>query len=295
MLQDKNRILKSTDRRKLLTEQAAESLFALSAVMAAAAAVLVCLFLFAKGIPTIMKIGAAEFISGKEWRPTNGSYGIFPMLAGTLLVTLGAMITGAPVGVLTAVFMVYFCPEKQRRLMRAAVGVMAGIPSVVYGFFGLTVIVPIIRAIFGGRGMSLLAASILLGIMIMPTVIAVSESAVVSVPVSFYEGSLALGAGREYSVFHAVLPAAKSGIASALLLGIGRAMGETMAVIMVAGNQPLLPERLTDGVRTLTANIALEMGYAADLHREALIAASSVLFMLVLAVNAVFMRIKKER
>lgn len=216
------------------------------------------------------------------------------MILGSIYVTAGAIMIGVPIGILTAVFMARFCPPKLYKVLKPAIDLMAGIPSVVYGFFGLMVIVPLIRQLFGGKGSSLLAASIVLGIMILPTIIGVSESAIRAVPNSYYEGSLALGASHERSVFFAILPAAKSGILAGVILGVGRAIGETMAVVMVAGNQAVIPESILKGVRTMTANIVLEMGYAADLHREALIATAVVLFVFILIINLTFSIIKRS-
>ena len=250
--------------------------FLLSACISILAVALICIFLFANGIPAMAKVGVWDFLSGQKWKPTSDIYGILPMILGSIYVTAGALIIGVPIGILTAVFMAQFCPKKLYRVLKPAVDLLAGIPSVVYGFFGLMVIVPAIRSIWGGNGTSMLAASIVLGIMILPTIIGVSESAVRAVPESYYEGALALGASHERSVFKAVLPAAKSGIFAGVILGIGRAIGETMAVIMVAGNQPVMPSGLLKGVRTLTINIVMEMGYAADLHRETLIATGAV-------------------
>ncbi len=238
------------------------------------------------------KIGFTDFIFGTVWRPGNNQFGILPMIVGSVYVTAGALIIGVPVGILTSVFMAYFCPEKIYKSLKSAINLMAGIPSVVYGFFGLVVLAPFIRETFGGRGLSLLTAGLLLGLMILPTIISVSESSIKAVPKSYYEGGLALGASHERSVFFTVLPAAKSGIFAAVVLGIGRAVGETMAVMMIAGNQPVIPTKLTAGVRTLTTNIVLEMGYATDLHREALIATAVVLFVFVLIINLSFSMIK---
>ena len=201
---------------------------------------------------------------------------------------------GVPIGILAAVYMARFCNDKVYKIVKPAVGLLAGIPSVVYGFFGMVVLVPLFRNMFGGTGNSLFTASILLGIMILPTIVEVSESAIRAVPDSYYEGSLGLGASHERSVFFAVLPAAKSGILAGVVLGIGRAIGETMAVVMVAGNQAVVPSGLFNGVRTLTSNIVLEMGYATDLHREALIATAVVLFVFILLINLCFAALKKK-
>ena len=266
----------------------------MAAAASIVAAALICIFLFATGIPAIAEIGVTEFIFGTEWRPANDVYGIFPMIVGSIYVTLGALVLGVPIGILTAIFMVEFCPLKVYRVMKPLTNLMAGIPSVVYGFFGLVVLVPFIRDAFGGRGMSVLTASVLLALMILPTIISMSESAIRAVPRSYYEGGLALGASHERSVFFTVVPAAKSGIFAGVTLGLGRAIGETMAVMMVAGNQPVVPGSLLDGVRTLTTNIVMEMGYSTDLHREALIATAVILFVFVLIINLTFSLLKRR-
>ncbi len=266
-------------------EKAMEALLFLTAGVSVAAVILICIFLFASGIPAIREIGIFRFLFGTRWKPANHLYGIFPMIVGSLYVTAGALLIGVPVGVLTAVFLARFCPKRIYKPLKAAVNLMAGIPSVVYGFFGVVVLVPFVRETFGGRGMSVLTASVLLGLMILPTIIGVSETSIRAVPESYYEGGLALGASHERSVFYTVLPAAKSGIFAGIVLGIGRAIGETMAVMMVAGNQAVIPKNVLSGVRTLTTNIVLEMGYSTDLHREALIATAVVLFGFILLIN----------
>ena len=270
------------------------AVFLAAACVSILAVLTISVFLFANGIPAMSEIGVFDFLLGKTWRPTNGIYGIFPMILGSLYVTAGAILIGVPIGVLTAVFMAKFCPKSVYRILKPAVNLLAGIPSVVYGFFGLTVIVPAIRNGLGGSGSSMLAASVVLGIMILPTIINVSESAIRAVPESYYEGSLALGASHERSVFFTVLPAAKSGVFAAVILGMGRAVGETMVVIMVAGNQTAMPGGPLQGLRTLTANIVLEMAYAADLHRGALIATAVVLFVFILIINLSFSLLKRR-
>lgn len=280
--------------KKNIIESAMHAVFFIAALASIIAVLLICLFLFANGIPAIAKIGAFQFLLGREWTPTDipPAYGIFPMILGSLYVTAGAIITGVPIGILTAVFMAKFCHNKRiYAVIKPCIELLAGIPSVVYGFFGMMILVPIIRTVFerfDTNGNNILTASLLLGIMILPTIIALSESAIQAVPESYYEGARALGASHEHSVFFAVLPAARSGILAAVVLGVGRAIGETMAVIMVAGNQARMPEGVLEGVRTLTANIVLEMGYAADLHREALIATGAVLFVFILIINLAF-------
>ena len=274
-------------------EKAVEIFFLLLACVSIVAVVVICIFLFANGLPAVFEIGVADFLFGKQWRPGEHKFGIFPMIVGSVYATVGAILIGVPIGVLTAVFMAKICPKKLYKFLKPAVELLAGIPSIVYGFFALVVIVPIIRNTFPGNGLSLLSACILLGIMILPTIIGVAESAIRAVPESYYEGALALGATRERSLFKVVLPAAKSGVSAGVVLGIGRAIGETMAVNMVAGNNKVIPESIFKGVRTLTTNIVMEMGYATDLHREALIANGVVLFLFILLINSIFFILKK--
>lgn len=279
---------------KNVKENVMHIVFMVAACTSILAVALICVFLFANGIPAMTEVGIFDFLLGKTWKPSNDIYGIFPMILGSIYVTAGAIIVGVPTGVLSAIFMAKFCPKKLYRVLKPAIELLAGIPSVVYGFFGLVVLVPFIADNFKGNGNSILTASILLGIMILPTIIGVSEAAIRAVPESYYEGALALGATHERSVFFATLPAAKSGILSSVILGIGRAIGETMAVIMVAGNQARMPKGIFAGVRTLTANIVIEMGYAADLHRATLIATGVVLFVFILLLNLLFSVIKRR-
>lgn len=268
-----------------ILEKLMEIIFLVAACMSVLAVALICFFLFVNGIPAIKEIGVFDFLLGEKWKPSNDIYGIWPMILGSIYVTAGAIVIGVPIGILTSVFMAKYCPKRIYPFLKSSVELMAGIPSIVYGFFGLVLLVPFIREVFGGNGSSMLTASLLLGIMILPTIVGVSEAAIRAVPSQYYEGALALGATHERSIFFVVLPAAKSGIIAAVVLGVGRAIGETMAVIMVAGNQARLPKGIFKGVRTLTANIVIEMGYAADLHREALIATGVVLFVFILIIN----------
>ena len=268
--------------------------FFLAACVSIFSTILICVFIFANGVPAIKEIGVFKFLFGTVWKPSNDIYGIFPMIIGSIYVTAGAIILGVPVGVLCAVFMAKFCPKKLYRIMKPAIGLLAGIPSIVYGFFGLVVVVPIIQDIFGTGGKGVLTASIILGIMILPTIISVSEDAVRSVPESYYEGALALGDTHEQAVFRAMVPAAKSGILAGVILGVGRAIGETMAVIIIAGNQTVIPKSILSGVRTMTSNIVMEMGYATGLHRQALISTGVVLFVFILIINMLFSVMKKE-
>lgn len=277
-----------------IKEKLMKMVFMAAACVSIGAVILICVFLFASGVPAISQIGVFRFLLGTRWRPANDLYGIWPMIVGSAYVTAGALLIGVPVGILTAVYMARFCPKWLYKIMKSAVSLMAGIPSVVYGFFGLVVLVPFVRETFGGRGMSVMTASLLLGLMILPTIINVSETSIRAVPQSYYEGGLALGASHERSVFYAVLPAARSGIFAGVVLGIGRAIGETMAVMMVAGNQAVIPEKITSGVRTLTTNIVMEMGYSTDLHREALIGTAVVLFVFILVINLSLSLLKRK-
>ncbi|GAB1431820.1 phosphate ABC transporter permease subunit PstC [Spirochaetota bacterium] len=272
-----------------IKEKVMSRVFLLSALSTVLALALICLFLFINGIPAMAKIGVFSFLLGKEWSPSDTPplFGILPMIAGSLYVTAGAIIIGVPIGILTAVFLSKSCPKKLYKFIKPGMDLLAGIPSVVLGFFGMAVIVPVF-------GESILSASIVLGIMILPTVTGISESAIRAVPQNYYEGAVALGAGHYRAVFKVILPAANSGVLAAIILGVGRAIGETMAVIMIAGNQARMPVSLFKGVRTMTANIALEMGYAAELHREALITTALVLFVFILVINLGFVALKKR-
>lgn len=277
-------------------EAAMKGVFFLSACFSIIALLLIILFIFANGVPFIAEYGFFDFIFGMDWAPTNNVplYGIFPMIIGSIYVTLGAAIVGVPIGILTAVFMAEFCPPILYKVLKPATNLMAAIPSIVYGFFALRVFTPFIRENIGGNGYSVLTASVLLGIMILPTVIGLSESALRAVPKTYYTGSVALGATHERSVFRVLLPAAKSGIFSSVILGIGRAIGETMAVVLIAGNQAIIPDNLLSGVRTLTTNIVIEMAYATGQHREALIATAVVLFGFILLINSIFLYFKNK-
>lgn len=275
-------------------ERAAHAALAAAAAISIVAVALICVFLFVNGVPAIAKIGLPDFLFGMTWRPGNDIYGIFPMVVGSVFVTAGAIVVGVPVGILCAIFLSRFANSRIASIMMPCIELLAGIPSVVFGFFGLVVVVPFIRYMHPGSGMSLLAASLILGLMILPTVITVARSSLDAVPKSYYEGSLALGATHERSVFRILVPAAASGIIAGVVLGVCRAIGETMAVVMVAGNQTVIPDSLFDGVRTMTANIVLEMGYAAGLHREALIATGVVLFVFVLILTLALNVIKKR-
>ena len=246
--------------------------FLVCACISIAAVITICLFMFANGVPAIKEIGITKFLFGTQWRVSQNLFGIWPMIVGSIYVTAGAMIIGVPIGLLTAVFLAKYCPKKLYKFIKPIINLMAGIPSIIYGFFGLVVIIPIIQEMFGTAGDGILAASILLGMMILPTIINTAESSIVAVPEAYYEGALMSG----------------------IILGMGRAIGETMAVVMVAGNQAIIPDSITSGVRTLTANIVLEMAYATGLHRRALIATAVVLFVFVLIINVCFSIINRR-
>ena len=288
-LKEKNRT-GDKNRRK---EKLIEIFFLLLACISIIAVVVICIFLFANGLPAILEIGVKELLFGTKWRPGESLYGIFPMIIGSIYATIGAILLGVPIGILTAVFMSKICPKKLYKVLKPAMELLAGIPSIVYGFFALVVIVPIIRQLFPGNGLSLFTACILLGIMILPTIIGVAESAIRAVPDSYYEGALALGATRERSLFFVVVPAAKSGIMTAVVLGLGRALGEAMAIAMVAGGAVNLPLPF-NSVRFLTTLIVGEMSYSSGLHREVLFTIGLVLFAFILFVNIFLTRMIKK-
>lgn len=278
-----------------MQEKIFKGIFALCALLSIFAVLMICFFLFANAIPTITQIGLFDFIFGLDWYPTEEIFGIFPMIVGSIYVTALAILIGVPLGVLSAIYLSRFASKKEQKYILPAVELLGAIPSVVYGFFGLVIIVPLLATTFSGiPGKSVLAAALILSIMILPTIILVSKAAIDALPQSYYEGALALGASKERSVFFALIPAAKSGILASIILGVGRAIGEAMAVIMVAGNQALIPTSVLEGVRTLTTNIVLEMGYAQDLHREVLIANAVALFVFILLINTCFNALKKE-
>ena len=286
---------------KNFRENLMHAVFFVCALTSIAAVVLICVFLFANGVPAMREIGLLDFLTGAKWKPGNDIYGILPMILGSIYITAGAVVIGVPIGLLTAIFMAYYCPKKLYGLLKPCTELLAGIPSIVYGFFGMVIIVPAVRTVAhvvfhaDGSGASILAAAILLGIMILPTIIGVSEAALRAVPSAYYEGAVAMGARHERAVFTVMLPAAKSGVLAGVVLEKDRAFGETMAVIMVAGNQPRLTGNMLKGIRTMTANIVMEMGYATGLHREALIATGVVLFVFILIINLTFSVLKRRK
>lgn len=262
--------------------------FLICACISIAAVVMICGFIFASGVPAIKEIGVFNFLFGTSWKPSQGLFGIGPMIIGSIYVTAGAMIIGVPLGILVSVFMAKYCPKSLYRVIKPLINLMAGIPSIIYGFFGMVVIVPVVQNLFGTFGKGILTASVLLGMMILPTIINTVETSISAVPESYYEGALALGASKERSIFKTVIPAATSGIMSGIILGMGRAIGETMAVVMVCGNQAIMPDSILSGARTLTSNIVLEMAYASGLHQDALIGTAVVLFVFILIINLCF-------
>lgn len=266
-------------------EKIIEKLLMISAVIAILVVALITYFIFADGLPVMQKYGLGHFLAGSEWRPLNDQFGLLPMIVGSFLVTFGALIIGVPLSVGCAIFLAEIAPKQVTRVVRPAIELLAGIPSVVYGFYGLVILVPLIREIFGGRGFSILGASVVLAIMILPTVVNISEDAIRAVPREYKEGSLALGATHWQTIKKVIIPSARSGILTAIVLGMGRAIGETMAVIMVVGNVASLPDSILEPVRTLTGNIAIEMGYAAGEHSQALFATGIVLFVIIMILN----------
>lgn len=281
-----------------IAENFMQAIFFLSAIVSVIAVIAICLFLLLRGIPAIAEIGFVKFIFNEKWGPTNtpASYGILSMIVGSLYVTAGAIAIGVPIGLLCAIFLAEFCPSSIYKVVKPAVNLLAGIPSIIYGFFGMELIVPLVRENMGGNGFSIMSAAIILGIMILPTIISISESSIRAVPESYKEGALGLGATIEETVFKVVVPAAKSGILTSIILGIGRAVGETMAVVMVAGNavMPLDKIKLLKPIRTLTTNIVTEMSYASGLHESSLIATGVVLFVFIIILNTALSLIKAK-
>jgi len=268
-----------------------DRLIRISLLMVAFSAVsvlaIITIFIFEQGTPIMFKYGVRSFLLGGDWYPSEKSFALLPMIAGSLMVTFGALIAGVPLGLASAIFLTEFSHRRLTRILKPVIELLAGIPSVVYGFLGLMFLVPFIRENFGGPGLSVLAASIILGIMILPTVISIAIDSIRAVPDSYREGSIALGATKWQTVRMVVLPAARSGIIAGIILGMGRAIGETMAVIMIAGNAADIPGSILQPVRTLTSNIALEMAYASGEHREALFATGVILFIIIMILNTI--------
>ncbi len=280
---------------KNFKDKLSERIFFLLALSALSVLALITVFIFIKGVPIIAKVGFFNFVFGMKWAPSQGYYGIFPMIVGTVSVTLGAAIIGVPVAISCSIFLAEFAPEWLRNIFRPAIQLLAGIPSVVYGFWGVVFIVPWIRDYLGGPGLSILAGSIILAIMILPTIISITEVSILALPSHYKDGALALGLTHWQTIRHLLLPASKSGIVAAIILGLGRAVGETMAVIMVVGNAVALPESVLDPVRTLTTNIGIEMGYASGEHQQALFATGIVLFVIIMLMNGTAQYITRKK
>lgn len=280
---------------KNFKEKLSGSIFLVIALSSLSVLALITVFILIQGIPIISKVGLFNFIFGMKWAPSQGDFGIFPMIVGSVSVTLGAAILGVPIAICCSIFLAEFAPVAFRNIFRPAIQLLAGIPSVVYGFWGVLFIVPAIRKYLGGPGLSILAGSMILAIMILPTIISISEVSLLSLPRHYKEGGLALGLTHWQTIHSLLLPAAKSGIVSGIILGIGRAIGETMAVIMVLGNAVALPQSILDPVRTLTTNIGIEMGYASGDHQHALFATGIVLFVIIMILNATAQYITRKR
>lgn len=280
---------------KFNREKVVERLLLAVALSAIASLALIAVFILKEGVPFMLQVGPRNFLFSSDWSPQDGKFGIYPMIVASLWVTLGAMLIGAPLGVAGAIFLNEFVPRSVTRIIKPTIELLAGIPSVVFGFIGVVVLAPLIRSGLGGPGLSVLAGSVVLGIMVLPTVISISTDALSAVPNTYREGALALGATRWQAVHMVVLKAARSGIVASIILAMGRAVGETMAVIMVAGNAVKVPHSALDSVRTLTANIALEMGYATGLHRQALFATGVVLFVVIMILNSIAMAAVRRR
>lgn len=268
-----------------------EKLIRLALLLVAFSAVstllVITVFIFGEGTPIMFRYGLKKFLFSLDWFPLEKSYGLLPMIIGSLFVTGGALVIGVPFGLACAVVLTEFSSKHLRRFLKPIIELLAGIPSVVYGFMGVVILIPFIRDRLGGPGFSVLAASVILGIMILPTIISISIDSLEAVPRSYREGSIALGATRWQTTRMVMFPAAKSGIVASIILGMGRAIGETMAVIMIAGNAAMIPRSLLDPVRTLTSNIALELGYAAGEHRQALFATGVILFIIIMILNTI--------
>ena len=270
-------------------------LFAIAAALFIAVVLVICIYLLVTAVPTIAEIGFIDFLFGGTWYPSAGYYGVGTLIVGTAYSTAGALVIGVPIGLLVAVFMAFYCPKPLYSFLKPLTNILAGIPSIVYGYFGLMVLVPLIQDLFNASsGTTLLTTAIVLGIMILPTIISISENALRAVPKSYYEGTIALGATKERAIFRTMFPAAKSGIMTSIILGLGRAFGETAAVVFICGNSPQFPTSLLDPIRTLSSNIALQMGYARGLHREALIACAVVLFVFILLITLLVMLLRRK-
>ena len=298
----------SVNRAAAAREILMRILFAVAAAVFIVVVLVICVYLFVSAVPTISEIGWIDFLFGDRWLPSSGYYGVGTLVVGTACATAGALVVGVPIGLLVAVFMAFYCPKPLYSFLKPLTNILAGIPSIVYGYFGLQLIVPMVQQMFhAASGTTLLTTAIVLGIMIMPTIISITENSLRAVPKSYYEGTIALGAPKSYyegtialgatkerAIFRTMFPAAKSGVMTSIILGLGRAFGETAAVVFICGNSAQFPTSLLDPIRTLSSNIALEMGYARHLHREALIACAVVLFVFILLITLLVMLLRRK-
>lgn len=285
----------SVNRAAAAREILMRILFAVAAAVFIVVVLIICVYLFVSAVPTISEIGWIDFLFGDRWLPSSGYYGVGTLVVGTACATAGALVVGVPIGLLVAVFMAFYCPKPLYSFLKPLTNILAGIPSIVYGYFGLQLIVPMVQQMFhAASGTTLLTTAIVLGIMIMPTIISITENSLRAVPKSYYEGTIALGATKERAIFRTMFPAAKSGVMTSIILGLGRAFGETAAVVFICGNSAQFPTSLLDPIRTLSSNIALEMGYARHLHREALIACAVVLFVFILLITVLVMLLRRK-
>ncbi len=281
--------------RNTIKEVAMMVVFAVGALIFIAAVLMICIYLFARAIPGISEIGWVNFLFGKDWALGQDLFGIGTLVVGTCYSTVGALIIGVPIGLLTATFMAFYCPKWLYKIIKPLTNILAGIPSIVYGYFGLRVIVPLVRNAFGGAGFNLITSSLVLGIMILPTVISITENSLRAVPKPFYEGAVALGATKERAIFRTMFPAAGSGVMTAIILGLGRAIGETAAITLLCGNIAQFPTSLTDPFVTLASGISSGMGYSSGLRLEALVGCAAVLFVFVLIITTLIMLLKKKK
>ena len=278
-----------------LKEKIIEKSLLLIALSSISVLALIAIFIFAEGLPLIWKIGPKAFLFGERWVPSQGEFGILPMITGSFWVTLGALLLGIPLGLACAIFLCEWAPPLIGTFLRPAIQLLAAIPSVIYGFWGLVVLVPLVRNYLGGPGLSILSGSVILGFMILPTIISISEDSLRALPSSYKAGGLALGATHWQTIWRVLIPAARSGIVASIILGMGRAMGETMAMIMILGNAVKMPSSFLDSARTLTTNIGIEMGYASGDHRQALFATGVILFFIIMILNSSAIILSKRR
>jgi phosphate transport system permease protein len=278
-----------------IKEKIIEKILLLIALSSISILALIAFFIFEEGLPLIWKIGPKAFILGERWVPSQGSFGILPMIAGSFWVTVGALLLGIPLGLACAIFLCEWTPPLAAMVLRPTIQVLAGIPSVIYGFWGLIVLVPLVRNYLGGPGLSILSGSMILGFMILPTIISISEDSLKALPPYYKAGALALGATHWQTIWRVLIPAARSGIVASIILGMGRALGETMAMIMILGNAVKMPKSILDSARTLTTNIGIEMGYATGDHRHALFATGVILFLIIMGLNSLAIFLSRRR